>query len=142
MAVGSRTRGSEARYRALVDELPPRPIHSEAEYDRARARVEQLLGQPRRNAAETDYLDILASLVETWEDAHHPIPDASATDVIRFLLAERGEPQRALVAIFGTESIVSEVLSGKRELQRRHIEGLSIYFHVSPSVFFPAATTG
>lgn len=142
MAVGSKTRGSEARYRALVDELPPRPIHSEAEYDRALARVEQLLGQRRRSAAETDYLDILAGLVESWEEIHHPIPDVSATDMIRFLLEQRGEPQRALVPIFGTESIVSEVLSGKRELQRKHIEGLSRYFHVSPSVFFPDARRG
>ncbi len=139
MPVGSKTLGSEARYRALVEELPPRPIHSEAEYERALARVEQLLGQPRRSAAETDYLDVLAGLVDSWEDAHHAIPEASATDVIRFLLEERGEPQRALVPIFGTESIVSEVLSGKRELQRKHIEGLARYFHVSPATFFPTA---
>jgi HTH-type transcriptional regulator/antitoxin HigA len=136
VAVGSKTRGSEARYRALVEELPPRPLHSEADYERVLARVEELLSLPRRSSAERDYLDLLAGLVEDWEDERYELPVASATDVIRFLLEERGEPQRALVPIFGTESIVSEVLAGRRELQRKHIAGLAKYFRVSPAAFF------
>jgi HTH-type transcriptional regulator/antitoxin HigA len=38
--------------------------------------------------------------------------------------------------VFGTRSIVSEVLSGKRDLNKDHIERLSARFHVSPEVFF------
>jgi HTH-type transcriptional regulator/antitoxin HigA len=37
----------------------------------------------------------------------------------------------------GGESVVSEVLSGKRRLNATHIEELSKRFHVSPAVFFP-----
>ncbi len=54
------------------------------------------------------------------------------------LIGVRGAPQRALVPIFGAPSIVSEVLAGKRELQRKHIKGLAAFFHVSPAVVFPA----
>jgi len=38
--------------------------------------------------------------------------------------------------VFGAESIVSEVLSGKRELQAKHIERLADFFHISPAAFF------
>jgi HTH-type transcriptional regulator/antitoxin HigA len=39
----------------------------------------------------------------------------------------------------GSESTVSLVLSGKRQLNRDHIARLSRRFHVSPSVFFGKA---
>jgi HTH-type transcriptional regulator/antitoxin HigA len=44
--------------------------------------------------------------------------------------------QKDLAEVFGTESIVSDVLNGKRELNKDHIKRLSERFHVSPEVFF------
>jgi HTH-type transcriptional regulator/antitoxin HigA len=44
--------------------------------------------------------------------------------------------QKDLADVFGTRSIVSEVLSGKRDLNKDHIERLSARFHVSPELFF------
>jgi HTH-type transcriptional regulator / antitoxin HigA len=46
--------------------------------------------------------------------------------------------QRDLSSDLGGESVVSEVLSGKRKLNAKHIEQLSKRFHVSPAVFFPS----
>src|SRR5260370_34225472 len=48
--------------------------------------------------------------------------------------------QKDLVPIFGSESIVSEVLHKKRALNKTHIEKLSKRFHVSPAVFFSRTT--
>jgi HTH-type transcriptional regulator/antitoxin HigA len=44
--------------------------------------------------------------------------------------------QKDLVPIFGSESIVSEVLNEKRGINKNHIEKLSKRFNVSPAVFF------
>jgi len=44
--------------------------------------------------------------------------------------------QKDLVGVFGTPSIVSEVLNGKRELNKDHIKRLSDRFHISPELFF------
>jgi HTH-type transcriptional regulator/antitoxin HigA len=44
--------------------------------------------------------------------------------------------QKDLADVFGTESIVSDVLNGKRDLAKEHICRLSARFHVSPAVFF------
>jgi HTH-type transcriptional regulator/antitoxin HigA len=44
--------------------------------------------------------------------------------------------QKDLAPLFGSESMVSMVLSGARELSKTHIQKLSKRFHVSPEVFF------
>jgi antitoxin component HigA of HigAB toxin-antitoxin module len=41
-----------------------------------------------------------------------------------------------LAPLFGSESVVSEVLGGRREINKRQIEKLSQRFNVSPAVFF------
>jgi len=45
--------------------------------------------------------------------------------------------QTDMLGIFGTKSVASEVLSGKRDLSKTHIQRLAARFHVSPEVFFP-----
>jgi len=42
------------------------------------------------------------------------------------------------VGIFATESVASEVLAGRRELTRKHIEELARFFKVSPAALSPA----
>ena len=49
---------------------------------------------------------------------------------------QHGLKQKDLVDVFGTPSIVSEVMSGKRELNKDQIKRLSERFHVSPELFF------
>ena len=44
--------------------------------------------------------------------------------------------QKDLAPLLGSESVVSEVLRGKRELNKHHIERLSKRFGVTPAVFF------
>ncbi|HEY9299418.1 MAG TPA: transcriptional regulator, partial [Phormidium sp.] len=58
-------------------------------------------------------------------------------ELLKVLIEEFVLRQKDLVPIFKTESIVSDVLSGKRQLTTRHIEELAKFFHVSPAVFFP-----
>src|SRR5260370_18962643 len=78
----------------------------------------------------------LITLIEAYEEEHHSIPDASPVEVLRTLMDANGLRQKDLVRIFGSESIVSEVLHKKRDLNKTHIEKLSKRFHVSPAVFF------
>jgi HTH-type transcriptional regulator/antitoxin HigA len=47
-----------------------------------------------------------------------------------------GLRQKDLASIFGSESVISEVLSGKRDITKAHIEKLSKRFNISPAVFF------
>ena len=112
--------------------------HQEIEppLQRTEEQIWEMLATDKRSRAQEAYLTLLSQQVERWERDHVTIPPLSDTALIQALLAERGLRQKALVPVFGTESIVSQVLSGKRELQRKHIQGLAEFFHVSPAVFF------
>ena len=85
---------------------------------------------------EEKYARVLMALIEAYEEEHDPIPDASPVEVLRALMDANNLRQKDLASIFGSESIVSEVLHKKRELNKNQIEKLSKRFHVSPAVFF------
>ncbi len=52
------------------------------------------------------------------------------------LIAERGLKQKDLIPVFNTESIVSDVLNGKQDLNKKHIQRLADFLNLSPAVFF------
>ena len=79
-------------------------------------------------------------LIERYEQEQYPVPDAEPADVLRYLLERNGLSQRDIAQELGSESTVSLVLSGKRQLNRDHIARLSQRFNVSPAVFFKAAS--
>ena len=87
-------------------------------------------------AEEVQLADLLTLLVEDYEARHYELPKASPTEVIKFLMDQHGLKQKDLIDVFGTASIVSEVLRGKRQLNKEHIRRLSERSHVSPELFF------
>jgi HTH-type transcriptional regulator / antitoxin HigA len=122
-------------YLALVRAFPLAHIRDDAHLDAAVAVIDRLLDKGDRSPAEEMYLDALTDLVETYEEAHVPIPVRSGVDALRFLMEANDLRQVDLVPVLGRKSLVSEVLSGKRPLALTHIKKLADYFRVSPAVF-------
>lgn len=81
------------------------------------------------------YLQALFDLIETYEDAHVVLPRARGVDVLRLLMDEHDLTQAGLAPLFGTQSIVSEVLAGKRRLSLSHIRKLADHFNLPADVF-------
>jgi HTH-type transcriptional regulator/antitoxin HigA len=120
-------------------ELPvssPAPITSERQHEHYLSVLEKLAGKENPTPEEEKYAEVLLTLIEAYEEEHHSIPDASPVEVLRALMQAHNLRQKDLVPIFGSESIVSEVLRKKRSLNKTHIARLSKRFHVSPAVFF------
>ena len=114
----------------------PTPITSERQHREYLAVLDKLASKENPKSEEEKYAQVLITLVEAYEEEHDSIPDASPVEVVRVLMDANNLRQKDLVPVFGSESIVSEVLHGKRELNRTHIEKLSKRFRVSPAVFF------
>ena len=114
----------------------PRPIESETDLPRLEDQISELLAVDERTPAQEAYLTLLSALVGRWESERVVVPAVHGVERVTALLVERHLSQKDLVTVFGTESIVSEVLSGKRGLKSKHIEGLANFFHVSPAIFF------
>ncbi len=126
----------EDEYRSLLIAYPPRPISDETELPEVEEHIWELLALDERSPAQEAYLTLLSELVQRWERAHTVIPSLTGIGLIKQLLTERGWRHKDLVPVFGSESHVSDVLSGRRELRAKHIEALAELFHVSPAVFF------
>ena len=107
----------------------------DAHLDEAITVINKLLDIPDRSEAEEEYLMALTDLVELYENAHVEIPTVSGLDAMRYLMEENGLTQADLVPDFGTRSIVSEVLAGKRHLALTHIARLAERFGVPADVF-------
>jgi len=105
-----------------------------ADYTKA---LYKLTSEPHPTPAQVEAIELLTLLIERYEDENYSLPKASPADVLRFLIAQHGLKQRDLADDLGGESVVSEVISGKRKLNAAHIEQLSKRFRVSPAVFFP-----
>ena len=114
----------------------PKVITSDAQNERYLAALLELERRSRLTAAEKNLAEVLTLLVEAYEEERYAIRSASPVEVLRQLMDANDMRQKDLASIFGTESVVSEVLSGKRELNKGHIEKLSKRFGVSPAVFF------
>ncbi|MEA5532517.1 helix-turn-helix domain-containing protein [Crocosphaera sp. XPORK-15E] len=124
-------------YRELLQQFPPRTIKSDEELEIMQERVNSLLDKSELMADEQDYLDLLGTLIYQYEQTQNLIPDIYGVELLRVLIEERGLKQKDLVPVFNTESIVSDVLNGKRELNKKHIQKLANFFNLSPAVFFP-----
>ena len=127
---------NKSEYTKLLVDVLPHVIHTEEENERYTVALEKLLGKRRRTTEESRILELLTLLIEDFEEKNYSHPPASARDIVRHLMEANGLRQIDLVDVFGAESIVSEVLNGKRDFAKSHIEKLSVRFNVSPEVFF------
>lgn len=127
--------GSIEEYLALVRAFPLVHICDDAHYKQALAVMWPLVETPARSEAQEAYLGALTDLIETYDNAHTAFPSRTGLDALRSLIAENGLRQDDLLDIFKTQSVASEVLSGKRKLTMPYIEKLAAFFHVAPATF-------
>lgn len=120
-------------------------IRSEADYDRALALVEAIMTATRDKPEREDaghplsaLLDLLVPAIHQYEVAHHPIPQAAPHEVLAYLM-ESHQLRQADLPEVGNQSVVSQVLSGKRRLNARQIAALARRFKVSADVFVDEA---
>jgi HTH-type transcriptional regulator / antitoxin HigA len=123
-------------YTALLRKIPPKVIRTEEENEAYTEILRDLDRRKTLTSAEKEFAELLTLLIEDFEEKHYALAPAKPAGVVRFLLDQHGLKQKDVLDIFGTPSIVSEVLSGKRDLTKDHITRLSRRFHVSPEVFF------
>ena len=124
-------------YNQLLALHPLRPIHNDVELAHATAIIDRLAGHAL-NADQADYLDVLSTLVEAYENAHDPLeaPTICGLDALRALLDEHGMRAADLARLLGVHrSMGAKLLKGERSLTSRHLHILSERFKVSAALF-------
>jgi HTH-type transcriptional regulator/antitoxin HigA len=117
------------------------PIRTETDYEKVLERIDVLMElEPEIGSSEGNELEILALLVEKYEEAHWQIAAPDPIEAIKYRMAEMGLKQKDLVPIIGSKSKVSEVLNRKIGLSLSMISNLSAQLHIPLEVLVPKAS--
>lgn len=100
-----------------------RPIKTEQDYNSALSRFEELWGA-KKDTPDGDELDLLVTLVESYEMKHYSIAPPDPIDAIKFRMEQMGMTNSDMVKFLGSQSRVSEVLNKKRKLTLGMIKSL------------------
>jgi len=122
-------------YGRLCGEIIPKAIETDEEFDRLVAQMEALDFKENPSPEEEALSATLAVLIQDYDDKHRELPKTSPDHMIRYLMEQRGLKQADLLPVFGSRSVASDVINGKREPSKAHIRKLAEFFHVSPAVF-------
>src|SRR5215213_11984540 len=94
-----------------------RPVRTEAEYRTALAEIEKFFSdEPKKGTTEADRFDLLALLIEAYEEQHHSIGPPHPIEMIRHRMRTAGYTQADLGELLGSRARASEVLARKRRL--------------------------
>jgi HTH-type transcriptional regulator/antitoxin HigA len=110
-----------------------KPIKTEADYRAALKEIERLFDAVP-DTPEGDRLEILATLVEAYEEKHFRIPLPDPIEAILYYMESRGITRRDLECCIGSRARVSEVLNRKRPLTMEMIRNLHKEFGISAEV--------
>lgn len=100
-----------------------KPIKSEEDYQLAIKRIEELWGA-KKDTPTGDELDLLVTIVESYETKHFPIAPPDPIDAIKFRMEQMGLSRKDMIKFIGSQSKVSEILNRKRKLTLKMAKSL------------------
>lgn len=124
-------------YGALLTRTLPGIIENNADYERLETVFNNLMSKRETLSPEENRLfDLLANLLEDFEKRNlTQLEKSSPLETLRFLMLENGLRQSDLTDVFGRQSVVSEVLNGKREITKNQAKSLARKFNLRLEAF-------
>jgi len=100
-----------------------KPIKTEQDYKETLAEIDRIF-DAKPNTPEGDYLDVLTTLVEKYEEDHYPIDSPDPVEALLYFMESRGLERKDLEKYIGTSNRISEVLNYRRSLSLKMIRRL------------------
>ena len=110
-----------------------KPIKTEEDYLKALQEVEVLMSA-KIDTSEGDKLDVLVTLIESYEEKHHQILPPEPVEAIIHQMESQGLSRRDLVPMIGSRARVSEILNKKRSLSLNMIRRLQKSMGISAEI--------
>ena len=124
------------RYKNLLSEYQPKLIKTEVENEQALAMVEKLMHSASRTPEQQELYELLIVLVEKFEkEFYQPESKSNPISMLLFLMEQRDMQSADLVDIFGSSSVVEDVIAGRVQIDRSMSELLGRLFHVDSMLF-------
>jgi HTH-type transcriptional regulator/antitoxin HigA len=110
-----------------------KPIHSSKDYEAALVKMQKLWGA-KPKTPEGDALDVLATLVDVYEQKHFQFDAPNPIDAIKFRMEQQGLTRKDLEGIIGSRGRIAEVLNGRRELSLPMIRRLVLALNIPAEI--------
>ena len=124
------------RYGRLLARKLPAVVRTEAENERLIAELKEFDNRDEElTPEERQYSELLAVLIEAFEDDKYTLEGSTPASRLQSLMEEHGLRQRDLLDVFGSRSLASEVVSGKRAISKSQAKKLAGLFHVPADLF-------
>lgn len=111
-------------YLELINSFPPRPINNEVELITTQNKINSILDKHNLTQDDKDYLKVLGILVYEYEETHEIIPKIKGVELLKALSEELGTQNKKLLGIFNQESVIINILQGKKKLTIKQEEEL------------------
>ena len=113
----------------------PKPIQSERELDAATAILLELDERTDLSPEEDALAEVLAVLIEDYEDKHYSLPDVPPHESLRALMEDRGLKHKDILPVMGNKGATTEILNGRRSISKAQAKRLAEFFHVPIDLF-------
>lgn len=110
-----------------------KPIKTETDYNEALKEAENLM-TAKKDTPEGDMLDVLVTLIEAYEEKHHPILPPEPVEAIIHQMDSQGLSRKDLIPFIGSRARVSEILNKKRSLSIAMIRNLQKGLGISAEI--------
>ncbi len=117
-----------------------KPIKTKADYEASLAEMERLWGA-RSGTPGGDRLDILATLIDAYENDHFPMDPPDPIEAIKFRMEQQGLTRKDLSEILGSRTRVAEILNRRRGLSINMIRRLHVKLGISLEVLIQPVRT-
>lgn len=126
----------ERRYASLLRQALPRPIRTERECEAAKRMLLALEESDSLTPEQAELAELLAILIEKYEDKHYPLDDLSTPrERLLALMEERAIPQSEVSRVLGSRSQASDILSGRRSISKASAKKLADHFQTPLDLF-------
>lgn len=120
---------------AKTQNISIRPVSDEADYDAALEEVAELMAaDPKDGSIDDIRMNVLATLIEKYEEEHYPMQAPDPIEAIRFRMEQAGLDRKDLEEILGGASRVTEIFKGRRSLSIAMIRRLNAEWNIPAEI--------
>ena len=123
------------RYARLIAASLPIPPRTEADNERLIELLSELDEREGLTAEEEAFAELLAIVIEDFEDKHYALPRVEPHDALKALMQDRGLRHKDVWPVVGNKGLTTEILNGRRKISTALAKRLAEHFHVPVELF-------
>ena len=123
------------KYARLIAASLPIPPRSETDNERLIELLSSLDEREDLTSEEEVFAELLAIVVEDFEDKHYGLPAVPPHEALKALMEDRGLRHKDVWPIVGNKGLTTEILNGRRKISMALAKRLAVSFHVPVELF-------